>query len=80
MKFIVYKTKAKTKIEQPVAFALQEIAGEIYVMAVDDNGNRREQGSILCINRDGTVTRNYHISNKLGLSLDKERRIVERKA
>ena len=75
MKFGIFKPKTKT--EPIVLFALQYIAGDVYIIAVDSNGTKLEQGVILCINKDGTLTRSTSISPILGLSLDKKGKIKE---
>ena len=80
MQFKTYKPRPKLKIVPTTLFSLEERAGDISLIAVDNNGKRVSQGFILSIRKNGTFDRSHSVSPKLGLKLDGKGRIVERKA
>ena len=78
MKFEIYKPESK--LATTTLLALSKPMEEVSIIAVDSNGDKIDCGNIIVINRDGTFRRSGNISKELGLKLDKQGRIVERKA
>lgn len=74
MKLKVYKEKEKK--EKSIYFKLSECnANAISLDVVDEHGNEVSQGTILFINQKG-LHLNCGIDKNIGLSLDKETKIV----
>lgn len=68
MKFKVYKEQDKK--EKIVRFKIDEHLGGIRLIAVDEDGERLEKGSILAINPEGKLELYLGIVTDLGLELD----------
>ena len=72
--FEIYEPKEGQKELQVIRFRLVKQENKIELQAVDENGKRIRDGSILCIDSDG-ILRCFGVNPYLGFPLDDKGRI-----
>ena len=75
MRFKVFKPKEDEKAEEPLYLSLVQGGDKVIVEATDAHGKHRAAGNLLIFNGDGTVSRCYAVSSRLGFKLDEAGRI-----
>jgi hypothetical protein len=70
------KPKPKSK-EIVLRLALRNLGlGGVTLVAVDEDGYRVEAGTLLTLTYNGDIRRHIYVSDKIGLELDSQGRIV----
>lgn len=70
----IFKKKEKESDKTRLAFR-KDGCGNIDVIVVDEDGDKRYAGTLLTINKDGTIERCHNMNDDLGFKLDCSGRI-----
>lgn len=76
MKLEIYN-RPDSPVEEPVRLSFEKAGDDIYVIAVDKNGEKLSSGNLVVFRSDGTVKNCPHVSSELGFQLDELGQIKE---